>query len=108
MLLEEIKALTNIEPLDSSKDIIIGIYIKRAIVSIQNYLNNEKYTREFIGIEFQEAIVYLVVSMYEKKGLENIKSKSQGSRSVTFTDATSFAITEDISNLLPTPTIRMR
>lgn len=108
MLVEEIKALSNVDITDSSQDVIIGIYIKRAVICIKNYLNNDKYTKEFIQNEFQEAIVCLVVNMLDKKGKENIKSTTQGSRSVTYTDTTSFSVTDEIANLLPTPSARMR
>ena len=38
----------------------------------------------------------------------NIKSKTEGNRSVTYTDSTrAFTITEDVAELLPAPYIRM-
>ncbi len=104
-MLVDIKTLLGIT--DNSKDNIFYIYIKRAVTTIQNYLNNEKYTKEYIEENFQDAIIAIVTNAYETKSSNNIKSITQGNRSVTYAENTAFYITDDIANLLPQPYVRM-
>lgn len=104
-MLTDIKALLGIT--NCSKDDILKIYIRRAITTIQNYLNNEKYTKEYIEENFQDAIIAIVTNAYETKNSNNIKSVTQGNRSVTYAENTAFYITDNIANLLPTPYVRM-
>ena len=104
-MLNDIKTLLGVK--DNSKDNILSIYIRRAITTIQNYLNNEKFTKEYIEANFQDAIIAIVENAYHAKDSKNIKSKTQGNRSVTYAENTAFYITDDIANLLPTPYIRM-
>ena len=50
----------------------------------------------------------LVWNSVESRKNNNIKSKTEGNRSVTYTDSTrAFTITEDVAELLPAPYIRM-
>ena len=104
-MLEDIKVLVGIK--DDSKDDLISIYIRRAIKTIENYLNNEKFTKEYIKENFQDAIIAIVGNAYNLKDNKNIKSVTQGNRSVTYAENTAFYITDDIANLLPTPYVRM-
>lgn len=104
-MLEDIKVLLDIK--DSSKDNLFHIYIRRAITTIQNYLNNDKFTKAYIEENFQDAIIEIVVNAYKMKDTDNKKSKTQGDRSETYFDNTSFCITESVANLLPPPYIRM-
>lgn len=104
-MLDDIKILLNLN--DDSQDRLLEIYIRRAVTTIKNYLNNDKFTPEYIQEHFQDAIIAMVVNAYKIKGNENIKSMTQGNRSVTYAENTAFYITDDIANLLPTPCIRM-
>lgn len=104
-MLEDIKILLDIK--DSSKDNVLSVYVRRAIAIIQNYLNNDKLTKEYIEENFQDAIIAIVENAYYAKDSKNIKSIAQGNRSITYAENTAFYITDDIANLLPTPYMRM-
>ncbi|WP_050607260.1 phage head-tail connector protein [Clostridium niameyense] len=86
---------------------ILNIYIRKAITLIQNYLNNQNFTFDYIQTNFQDAIIDIVVNAYNFKDNKNIKSMTQGARSITYSDNTAFAITDSVANLLPMPYIRM-
>ena len=107
-MIDSIKALLSIK--DNSQDDLITLYINRAITVIGNYINNKKYDKELIEVEFPEAIIALVENAYKENtsSTKGIKSKSQGARSITYADEKGFTITDDIKSLLPTPFIRMR
>ena len=106
-MIDSIKLLLGIE--DNTQDELIGLYIDRAVVSIKNYLNTDKYKNVEIRDEFSEVIIALVENAHRESSSEfkGIKSKTQGARSITYADAKGFAITDDIKMLLPTPYIRM-
>lgn len=104
-MLEDIKTLLDIK--DDSKDNILNIYIRKGTILIQNYLNNPTFTVEYIQQNFQDAIIDIVVNAYNFKDNKNIKSITQGARSVAYSDSTAFAITDSVANMLPTPYIRM-
>lgn len=105
MLLEDVKILLEIN--DTSKDGLLNLYIRRSVTIIKNYLNNDNFTKEYIEQNYSDAIIELVIMTYRNKGKENIKSTSQGARSVTYTDGSTFAITESVKTLLPLPYVRM-
>ncbi|ERI90989.1 hypothetical protein HMPREF1982_03551 [Clostridiales bacterium oral taxon 876 str. F0540] len=105
MIIDDIKTLLDIQ--DNSKDNIFNIYIRRATTVIQNYLNNSTFTGEYIETNFPDAIIDIVVNAYNFKGKNNIKSITQGARSVTYSDNTAFCVTESVANMLPTPYLRM-
>lgn len=104
-MLEDIKTLLNIQ--DNSKDSILNIYIRKSTTLIQNYLNNPKFTDDYIKTNFQDAIIDIVVNAYNFKGKENIQTEIQGSRHVTYFNNTVFSVTDSVANLLPTPYLRM-
>lgn len=104
-MLEDIKTLLEIN--DTSKDAILNIYIRKATTLIKKYLNNSNFDDTYIQTNFSDAIIDIVVNAYNFKGKENIKSITQGARSVTYADNTAFCITDSVANLLPIPFIRM-
>ena len=85
---------------------IIEIYIRKAIALIVNYLNRPLTPQE-VQVLYPEAIIDIVVNAYNLKDSSNIKSKTQGARSVTYADNTAFCITDSVAALLPSPYIRM-
>ena len=102
-MLDDVKVLCEIPINDSSKDKLLSIYIRKAITAIKYYLNNDKFTDEYIKDNFQDAIVELVTTSYENKDNKNVKSYTEGKQSITYQDNTNFTITEDVANLLPVP-----
>lgn len=105
MIIDDIKTLLNIS--DNSKVFLLNIYIRKATTLIQNYLNNPSFTVDYIQQNFQDAIIDMVENAYKWKDNSNIKSITQGARSVTYTDNTVFVITDSIANMLPLPYVRM-
>ena len=110
-MLDDIKTLLGID--DNSKDAILNIYIRRAVTLIKSYINNSRFDDTYIQENFKDAIIELVYNAYILKGRENIQSEAQGSRSITYktitsySDGSTFMITNDIANMLPAPYIRM-
>lgn len=105
MIIDDIKALLNT---NKHTDNVIEIYIRRAVVFIKKYLNNDEITSDYIEENYQDAIILLVYNALSVKGDENIQSKSQGQRSVTYKTSTndSFNITNDVKALLPLPRLK--
>lgn len=105
MILSDVKALIST---NKYSDNIIEIYIRRAVVFIKNYLNNDEITNNYIEENYQDAVILLVYNALSIKGDENIQSKSQGQRSVTYktSSSTDFNITNDIKALLPLPRLK--
>jgi len=101
-MIYKVKVLIGDEP-----DALIQIYIDRAVISIKNYLNNDRLTNEYIIENFEEAVISIAEGLHKNKDSKNIKSMSQGKRSVTYTDDNGSVITEEISRLLPSPYVRM-
>lgn len=110
MLLDDVKELMEHQNIRVPSDSVINLYIKRAIYTIKNYLNNDRLTGEDVELLHSEAIVSLVVDAQrvETSGSKGIKSMSQGARSITYADEKSFTITDDIKTLLPVPYVKMR
>lgn len=107
-MLEDIKTL--LELADTSKDAILNIYIRKAIVCIKNYLNNASLDNDYIEANFSEAIIELVVNAYSiKQNTKNgIKQEQQGSRNTVYKDNnTTFLIDDSIKNLLPLPYVKL-
>ncbi|NFN14603.1 hypothetical protein FDB56_06730 [Clostridium botulinum] len=77
-----------------------------SIVAIRNYLNkdfNDIYIKKHFGI----AIKLISESIQQSKGInKNVKSKTQGDRSVTYNDEYKL-ITPDIAMYLPTQYVKM-
>ena len=104
-ILEQLSILLSDSSLD--EDLYI-IYINFAVTAIKKYLGNDTFTKDYILKNFQDAVLLLVWNSVESRKNNNIKSKTEGNRSVTYTDSTrAFTITEDVAELLPAPYIRM-
>lgn len=87
---------------------VLQLYIGYATKLLENYLNNPRLTFEDIQEKYSFAIVQIVGNAWEiKQRGGQIKSITQGARSVTYLDGTAFAITSDIASLLPRPFIRL-
>ncbi len=106
-MLEDIKVLLNITT--SAEDAKLNIYISMATTLINNYLNNDAFDDTYIQENFSMAITLIVINAYECKkngNSGNIKTISQGSRSVSYGDDKAFCINDDIKVMLPTPYIK--
>ncbi|MFA6867422.1 MAG: hypothetical protein WCR54_07900 [Clostridia bacterium] len=86
---------------------------RKAILVIKNYLNvngNLKYSDDYMMTEFELAIDELVENSIGIKSIKTtgIKSKSEGTQSVTFeSNIEAWTITDNVKMLLPLPFIRL-
>ena len=106
-MLENIKTLLGITT--DKEDSKLNIYTKMAATLIKKYLNNDNFDDSYIEENFSIAIVLIVTNAYEckKNGSGgNIKSMTQGSRSVSYGDDKAFCINDDIKAMLPIPYIK--
>jgi hypothetical protein len=106
-MLDNIKTLLDITT--DKEDSKLNIYISMAVALIKKYLNNDAFDDSYIEENFSVAIVLIVTNAYEckKNGSGgNIKSMTQGSRSVTYGDDKAFCLNNDIKAMLPTPYIK--
>ncbi|MCS6110380.1 hypothetical protein FDB55_06795 [Clostridium botulinum] len=77
-----------------------------SIVAIRNYLNKD-FTDNQIKKHFGIAIKLISESIQQSKGInKNVKSKTQGDRSITYADEYKL-ITPYIAIYLPTPYVKM-
>lgn len=107
-MLENIKTLLNIAT--DKEDSKLIIYISMAVTLIKKYLNNDAFDDSYIEENFSMAIVLIVTNAFEckKNGSGgNIKSMTQGSRSVTYGDDKAFCINDDVKAILPIPYIKL-
>ena len=87
---------------------------RKAILSIKNYLNvngNLKYTDEYMMVEFELAIDEIIENAAALKAIKvtGIKSKSEGTQSVTFESGNeAWSVSDSVKMLLPMPYIIMR
>ena len=86
---------------------------RKAVLTIKNYLNvngNSKYTDDFMMVEFELAIDELIENATEIKTIKTtgIKSKSEGTQSVTFeSNIEAWSVNDSVKMLLPLPFVRM-
>ena len=77
-----------------------------SIVAIRNYLNKD-LSDKYIKKNFRIAIKLISENIKKSSNLDkNIKSKTQGDRSITYNDEYKL-ITPDIAMYLPAPFIKM-
>lgn len=88
-------------------DSLIEIYVNRAVLSIKRYMNNDRFDEEYIKSNFEDAIIAIVQDSHDSKNDRNIKSFSEGSQSVTYSDSFGSTITNNVRLLLPTPYVRL-
>ena len=81
-----------------------------ALESIKEHLNKDSIDENNAIISFVvDELVRRAKEYYSKPINRNIKSQSQGQRSITYSDTISnpFMITEDLAQLLPCPSLRL-
>ena len=103
VLIDKIKILIG----DDIEETLVDIYIDRAVIAIINYLNNEKFTSEFIKEKYPDAIITMVENMYRGKDDKFVLKKEQGKRSIWFSEAKDSILSQEVRALLPIPYARM-
>ena len=102
MVLDDIKTLLNV---DTSKDPILNLYIRKAVTLITNYLNAVPTIPPVdVATTYPDAVIEYTVLCYNKRGNEGVKQASQGSRSQTYEDS----LPQSVKVLLPMPYVTMR
>ena len=108
-ILKALKKLLSIE--DNKEDDVLSIHIDNSIRSILVYLNNPKFTPDDLINNFPNAIIQLAMRQYRaiKDDSMGISSITQGSRSISYSDALSvpYTIDDSIKALLPKPYARL-
>lgn len=105
-LLEEIKLELEIDLTDLRYDDLLLLLIKRAHRKIIRYLNKE-FNFEHVITKYHDAVLEITCSLYRNRYVKNnnkegIKQKTQGSRSVTYSDVGD-VMTDEIKDMLPPP-----
>jgi len=91
--------LTDLNVLLGNDDVVLTLYIRKAVTLISNYL---KVT--ILETEYPDAIIEFVTIAYNKRGNEGMKQFSQGSLSGSYVDD----IPPSVKALLPMPKLLMR
>lgn len=104
-MLEDIKTLIGLTT--DKEDSKLNIYISMAVTLIKNYLNNDLLEDQYIKDNYSTAITLIVTNAYECKRNGNIKSITQGARSLTYGEDKAFCINDDIKALLPIPYVKL-
>ena len=91
--------------LTGCEDIVLLNYYKTmACDDIKNYLNRD-FDDEFIEAKFEIAVIRLMVKKIKQGAAgRQIKSYTQGERSVTYEDS----IDDDIKTILPKPYLKLK
>lgn len=85
---------------------LLNFYLEKVILKIRKYLNKPKLSDEFITENYPTAIKVAVGDEIEQSKHQNIKSFTEGSQSVTYSNASNNLSTE-VKELLPLPFIRV-
>lgn len=105
-LLQEIKLELEIDITDLRHDDSLLLLMKRAYRKIVRYLNKE-FSFEHVVSKYPDALLEITCNLYRNRNRNNsnkegIKQKTQGSRSVTYSDIGD-VITDEIKDMLPLP-----
>lgn len=104
MILDDIKEVLGIYQIDTSRDNLLNIYIRKGVTLITNYMNAPVTDPPLdVSEVYIDALIEYVIECYRKKGNEGTKSFSQGSRSGTYEDG----LSDSVKSLLPSPFIKM-
>ena len=95
LILQEMGILAEGETIDAK---VITFYINTARNFVKWYVNREDYSDDKLDELFENQIINIAVYLYNNRKNTGIKSKSQGSRSVTYGDV---AIPEEYVKALP-------
>jgi len=91
--------LDDLNILLGSDDVVLTLYIRKAVTLINNYLKTT-----IAEEDYSDAIIEFVTIAYNKRGNEGMKQFSQGSLSGTYIDD----IPPSVKSLLPLPKLLMR
>ena len=105
-LLQEIKLELEINSTDLQYDGLILLHMERAYRKIIRYLNKE-FSYEYIILNYPDAILEITCGLYRNRNRKNnnkegIRQKTQGSRSVTYSNIEE-VMTDEIKDMLPPP-----
>lgn len=87
-------------------DIVIEFNINKACISINNYLN-KTFEKDEIIEKYQSAVIQFCANSITNYQNKNVKSMTQGQRSVVFSDNV-LMLGDDVKALLPKPYVRFK
>ena len=106
-VLDDIKTIQGIATLDTTRDPLITIYIRKAVTLISNYLNMKPVVAPAVAVDiattYPDAVIEYVIISMNRKGNEGITQFSQGSRSGTYGSD----LPASVKALLPAPYVTM-
>jgi len=106
-VLDDIKTMQGIATLDTTKDTLITLYTRKAVTLISNYLNMKPVVAPIVAIDisvtYPDAVIEYVIISMNKRGNEELKQFSQGSRSGTYVND----LPDSVKALLPAPYVTM-
>jgi hypothetical protein len=97
MVLDDIKTIRNIT--DNSQDALLNLYIRRANIAIQHYLNADVDPET----DYPDAVIQFVIEALNRQGDEGVKQSNMSSVQNTY----ELGISESVKALLPLPYARM-
>lgn len=84
----------------------LELYLEKVILKIRKYLNRPDITNEKIINNFPTAIKVAVGDEIENSKHKNIKSFKEGDQSISYENASN-SLSNEVKELLPTPSIRL-
>jgi len=91
--------LSDLNVLLGDDDVVLTLYIRKAVTVISNYLKTT-----ILETDYEDAIIEFVTIAYNKRGNEGMKQFTQGGLSGTYIDD----IPPSVKALLPLPKLLMR
>lgn len=80
-MLEDLKLLLRIDSMDTSKDGLLKLLLKKATVYVKNYCNIAT-----VPLELEDTITDIAIIMYNRQGTEGLSSESYSGISNNFED----------------------
>lgn len=102
-MIDKIKQITD----TTENDVKLSLYINIATRLIKNYINNKKFSNDYIKKEYEDVIILIVTNALSFKN-DGIKQITEGDTSIVYLDDKAFYVTDDIKPLLPVPYVKMR
>lgn len=105
MLVEKLMLLN---PGITEESLTLYVMIAQGVIKeyLKNFCNIEVSEDDVLN-EFETALLILVDNSIKAIKTNNIKSKSEGNRSISYSITDSFKVTDDIKAYLPMPRIKM-
>lgn len=87
----------------------LSLYKQMVLDILEKYLDsiNVNVTRDDIVIKYETAVIRMMCNIIEGSKSTGIKQKTQGSKSITYSESNAFIVSNDIKSLLPRPKVKL-